>query len=165
MTDTDVTLGEIAEAEEAIERGEPGAVERREALSRRAGFESYQALSTWLVESIKSLAQQIRKSIGETELQAIETRMERAKTDPVWRAMLRASKFDETRIGDLVREVKREIITAPSVVPQLAASDSVPQIINNYGTIGIVMQAQGDNNVGGDVVGGNKTTNNTETRE
>jgi hypothetical protein len=38
----------------------------------------------------------------------------------------------------------------------------VSQIINNYGTIGVVMQAQGDNTVGGDVVGRDKNTNNTE---
>jgi hypothetical protein len=41
----------------------------------------------------------------------------------------------------------------------------VPQTIINYGEIGIVMQAQGDNTVGGDVVGRDKVTavtNNTE---
>jgi hypothetical protein len=58
------------------------------------------------------------------------------------------------------------LIQSERRLPNSAATSAAesPQQVVNYGEIGIVMQVQGDNTVGGDVVGGDKITNKTDVK-
>jgi hypothetical protein len=112
------TVADFIDAEAALQRGEPGAAEWMEELSQQNGFASYADFQAWWGEQVGW----IDDALGRTEIEAIRARYKLAEEDPVWRGMLRGSKFDETPVVDLVREVRREIVEPPVIVPELNQS-------------------------------------------